>query len=482
MTHINPTLLLSILLSVAIVACKENGNDDPIEEQPETGYYVDAVNGNDELGNGSKENPFKTFDRALDTVKSGETLFLNSGDYGDIVVGRTPGKDYGFDSSEITIPYSRFTDWVTVKAATGETPHFNSLSIGTLNIPNSGSPARKISFSQQGNCDLYMSFEGITVDDGIEIYGSRYLKIKGCTINRLGELNGSTTIIDNKDGIDVINGRYITIEENEITHVAVAIGAASYDLTIKNNNIHHNSHDGIRIWGGVNWLIEGNKIHDIDDGVDDGSGYDWNRHVDGIQIWPMFDDVKNLTVRGNIFYHIESMGIMVQTETNAENWTFENNIFGPVGGLLFHLGTDVYKSCIFRHNTTVYAPNDEWKSIYRTLNGQNYKFALWTGEDSVNAIYRFYNNIFTTDTEVPAEYGVNSNNIYYDYNANNAASPYEAIPGNIADYIASGKIPGTLTANSEAINNGTNGFALECPLDYTGKTRDKQPDIGALEK
>src|SRR5574344_1081924 len=144
MTHINSTLLLATLLSVMVVACKENGNEDPTPEQTETGYYVDAINGSDDLGNGSKENPFKTFDRALDTVKSGETLFLKSGDYGDIVVGRTPGRDYGFDSSEITIPYSRFTDWVTVKAATGETPPFNSLNVGTLNIPNSGSPAKKI--------------------------------------------------------------------------------------------------------------------------------------------------------------------------------------------------------------------------------------------------------------------------------------------------------------------------------------------------
>lgn len=35
------TLLLSILLGIAIVACKENGNEDPTQEQTETGYTID---------------------------------------------------------------------------------------------------------------------------------------------------------------------------------------------------------------------------------------------------------------------------------------------------------------------------------------------------------------------------------------------------------------------------------------------------------
>jgi hypothetical protein len=38
-------------------------------------------------------------------------------------------------------------------------------------------------FSQKGNCDLYMSFEGLVIDSGVTIYGSRFVKVKDCTIN-----------------------------------------------------------------------------------------------------------------------------------------------------------------------------------------------------------------------------------------------------------------------------------------------------------
>ena len=443
-------------------------------------YSVDLVKGNDTTT--TSKMPFKTLSKAISFVNSGDTILLKNGNYGDVVLGRTPGLDWGSDPSEITRPYSKFTNWVTIKAAPGQTPHFNSLSIGTLNIPNSGSPSKRINFSQEGNCNLYIRIEGITIDDGISIYGSRFVNINNCTINRIGDLNGSVSNIDNKAGILIENGRYITIENNEITHVSIGIIAGSYDLTIRNNNIHDNSHDGIRVGGGDNWLIEGNKLHDFDDGVDDNSGYDWNRHCDGIQIFTLFDVTNNLTIRGNIFYHLEAMGIMVNASTvntsYYQKWIIENNIFGPVGGTTISFGGDVRNGCVFRHNTVVYAPNDAWQSIYRPMNGQQYKVAMWFANYAYNG-FRYYNNIFTNESKVPYDYDFTAGNIYYDYKSD---SPYEPIPGNIADYIASGKIPGTLTANSAAIDAGSAKYASELKFDFLGNPRDSKPDVGALEK
>jgi hypothetical protein len=469
-------LVLSFLL---VFGCKKSNDS----VYPGNTLYVDIVKGDDSLGEGSKISPFRTISRALDSLQSGDILLLNNGNYGDVVVGRTPGENWGSDPSDITVPYSKFNNWVTIKAAPGQTPHFNSLSIGTLNIPNSGSPAKEIDFSQKGNCDLYMSFEDLVIEDGVSIMGSRYVKIKGCTINRSGELVGSVSIIDNKTGIEIENGRYITIEDNDITHVAIGIAAASYDLTIKSNDIHLNSHDGIRVLGGENWLIEDNKIHDIDDGVDDDSGEEWNRHVDGIQIFTMYEVTNNLRVRGNIIYHIEAMGVMVNESTSGrkyENWIFENNIFGPVGSIVLHFGADVEKGCVYRHNTVVYAPNDTWQSLYRTLNYQQYHVAMW-GAGETNNGYRYYNNIFTSDSEVPDDYDFFAGNIYYDPEGK-IACPYEAIPGSISDYIASGKLPGTLTSNSAAINAGATKYTSELSTDFMGNARDSKPDIGALEK
>ena len=308
----------------------------------------------------------------------------------------------------------------------------------------------------------------------------RYVTIKNCIINRKDPINGSVDAIDNSQGVGVVNGRYITLKNNNITHVSIGIAAGSYDLVIKGNEIHHNSHDGIRIYGGDNWLIESNKIHDIDDGLNDNSVELWNRHVDGIQQWDLFAPVTNLVVRGNFFYHIEAMGIMTEGKGKSANWIFENNLFGPVGGIVFHLGTDVYSSLIFRHNTIFEAPNDVWTSISgRTMNEHQYSLALWSDVAAVNPGYKFYNNVLTTVSTVPLEYGFVSSNLYCD---KVSGYPYEAIPGNIDDYLKTGKIPGQLLpGNKTAIDAGTTQYSSELLIDFNGKKRDTKPDIGAFE-
>ena len=99
----------------------------------------------------------------------------------------------------------------------------------------------------------------------------------------------------------------------------------------------------------------------VDDGFDDPANYPadvrwtWGRHADGIHIWTLIDATRNLTVRGNIIYHVECMGVMVNASTlegkEYSNWVFENNVFGPTGGEeTIHGGAAVRDRFIFRHN------------------------------------------------------------------------------------------------------------------------------------
>jgi len=269
-----------------------------------------------------------------------------------------------------------------------------------------------------------------------------------CTVSRVGALNSSVENIEQKIGIQTFYGAHILIEGNEITHVAVGINAAGSDTTIRNNNIHHNSHDGIHVLGGPDWLIEGNRIHDLDDGVDDwvqalkpsDPGYDprrdktsasydqtadpawdpvagqsWNRHVDGIQIYDLNGDgsdaVVNLTIRRNLFYHLEAMGMMLQDKTDGipdnqlvppgrfANWVIENNVLGPVGGISILVGIDLSGGFVLRHNTIVQAPNEIWTSLYRTMHGTGYNIQMWADttlpeHSTIFKNYRVYNNIF----------------------------------------------------------------------------------------
>jgi len=329
----------------------------------------------------------------------------------------------------------------------------------------------------------------------------------------------SISSIDGKVGVGISNGRYITIRGNDITQVAVGIGAASHDFAIIGNRIHHIAHDGIRVLGGDNWLIEGNWIHDVDDGFDDPANYPpeirwtWGRHADGIHIWTLIDATRNLTVRGNIIYHVECMGVMVNASTltgkEYSNWVFENNVFGPTGGEeTIHGGAAVRDRFIFRHNTFVYAPEDRWTGLYpkdmvtgedRVVHSTTHKI-MWPSCDGEGSVY---NNLFADGSQARVYTGsplaFSGHNLYrIAPNSGNALSrgdavltalPYDAIPGNVQDYMdTTGKVIGQLTTQNQAVDAGT-GIGLDyvtalperLTIDFMEAARDARADIGAFE-
>ncbi|MDD4347591.1 MAG: hypothetical protein PHF70_00685 [Opitutales bacterium] len=128
---------------------------------PAATLHLDAVKGNDSSGDGSSGAPFRSFERALAALQSRDTLLMYDGNYGDIFAGRTNHPAWQAE------PVQHFSDWVNVETAPGHHPTLNTLSLGTVNIPDSGSPRQKIPFSQKGNVDLWMVFDGLTVEDGI---------------------------------------------------------------------------------------------------------------------------------------------------------------------------------------------------------------------------------------------------------------------------------------------------------------------------
>ncbi len=336
-----------------------------VEAPPLHTYHLDAVKGRDS-NDGSEAKPWKTFNYALSRVVAKDLVLMHSGKYGTLEAGRTANK----------LPIAVvFKDWVTFRAAPGEKPQSTQLNLGTWN----DSDGKAIPFTQKGNSDLYMRFDGLLIDDGVRIEGSRHVQIRNCEIHNLGDLHSTMQ----KSGIAVFNGQYVTLEGNDISHTSIGIQSMSRDLVIRKNHIHHNAHDGLSMIGGENTLIEGNTIHDLDDGANDNDGSDWNMHVDGMQTYMVgqtnskyAENMVHLVFRNNVLYHLESMGVMVNANVTGqfyENWLFENNVFGPVGGIGFHLGADIKKGMIFRHNTFVYAPADRWTSIAgRAMAGQEY--------------------------------------------------------------------------------------------------------------
>ena len=483
-------------------------------------YYLDANAGDDDTGDGSAARPWRTFKKALYSVQSGDTVLLRTGHYGTLIAGRTRDDNRNW-GAEVALPLAHFTDWVTFKAAPGHAPRATRIDFGTKNTTErtSNNLAVQLPFTVKGNVDLFIRVEGLIIEDGVDLKGGRHIEIANCTINRVGPLNDSISSIDGKVGVGISNGRYITIRGNDITQVAVGIGAASHDFAIIGNRIHHIAHDGIRVLGGDNWLIEGNWIHDVDDGFDDPANYPpeirwtWGRHADGIHIWTLIDATRNLTVRGNIIYHVECMGVMVNASTltgkEYSNWVFENNVFGPTGGEeTIHGGAAVRDRFIFRHNTFVYAPEDRWTGLYpkdmvtgedRVVHSTTHKI-MWPSCDGEGSVY---NNLFADGSQARVYTGsplaFSGHNLYrIAPNSGNALSrgdavltalPYDAIPGNVQDYMdTTGKVIGQLTTQNQAVDAGT-GIGLDyvtalperLTIDFMEAARDARADIGAFE-
>jgi hypothetical protein len=202
----------------------------------------------------------------------------------------------------------------------------------------------------------------------------------------------------------------------------------------------------------------------------------------------------DVVIRGNLFYHAEAMDIMVNQNDWDGTWgdfTFENNLFGPSGGMLVILGSS-FTGITVRHNTVLFALNDVWTSIFgRTMasigladpSSQSYLFQIWGNGPEAQV----YNNIFagagsstSLSNRIKQDKGVVTNNIFIPDDIDHL--PYTAILGNIQDFIDGGVVLGQLVAGSAAQNAGTTAYTYPANDVYDNPRSDGAPDIGAVER
>ncbi|MDW6005428.1 right-handed parallel beta-helix repeat-containing protein [Vibrio mangrovi] len=480
-------------------------------------YYVSAETGSDS-NDGSENAPFATILYALSQATGGEVIYVMNGDYGDLKFGA----NYFENSSKSTPIDEVFTDWVTLKAMPGQHPVLGNVTLGTTH--DAGGWYR-IDFAQKGNSDLRLRIDGFKITDNVIIRGSRYVDIRNNQISQKGDF-ASMSLEEKSDymanaGVHIFNGRYVKVLYNEILNTGVGIWAMTNDLVVKGNHLHHLTHDGLQFHGGSNWLIENNIVHDLDDGMFDGDDETKgvNMHVDGIQVYVInvggtsyAKRLDNVTIRGNLFYHVESMDFMISGPPQwikdlgggYGNFFIENNIFAPSNGSLIILGAG-FDGLVFRHNTVLYTPNDQWQSVWGRNFGQTfnnpaaddyYIQTWWHAILDHQPDYYFNNNIVVNTGAVWTSGGDNINanmNIYYSPNNSEkvldegrgyttAIPPYVTIDGKLQDYLDAGHIPGALEVGSLAVDNGYTENALP-PLetDFMGNPRDQAPDIGAIE-
>ncbi|OHB58275.1 MAG: hypothetical protein A2Y07_04045 [Planctomycetes bacterium GWF2_50_10] len=353
-------------------------------------YYVDAVSGSDS-GNGSSTSPWKTIGKAKATVAAGDTVLLQSGNYGGVSFGNTDRNGLSWTSP------------ITYKAASGSNPVFDYLNVAW---GSSTTPAKR-----------YLVFDGISViaKSGtgrvVSIADSSFLQFKNMLIQgdfRTRGVAGTTgyCVYFSTPNSKSIND--VWIDNCEIRDASVGIeltGTIGNNVVIRNNELHHFAASGIKpatkIGNGTIY-IEGNEIYD-QDVVDDA-------HGTGISIRN-----DNMVIRGNVIHNygntrgIRSYGLIFPT-TGYCNMLIENNLVYDTINMYSVEFCDVGSNFVIRNNTFVGRPRGRTGCSY-------YEYALQiqlaTGVNGSGL--KMNNNVFvgavSVSSSVPSA-NINNNIIY----------------------------------------------------------------------
>jgi hypothetical protein len=430
-------------------------------------YHVDALRGSDLSGDGSADAPWQTLSRVRPRLQGGDVVILYDGQYGPIDEARTG----------VTHLYG---DWVTYRAADGTAPSVERIQLGWNSEAYVGQ-------TPEGSYDAYLRFEGLHVRDGFSAYGARHWALVNCLVERLGPWTGSVVDLE-KAAIAWRGGEDILIQGCEITRTGIGVSGGGRHARIVGNHIHGSTGAAVRLAGLQDSLIEGNHIHDVDDGVAENETPTWSR--DGHLIELAVDEAGSwrnaaLVFRSNLLYDAKGSAVRLSgpasTDVRNETLVFENNVFGPTRRAMF----DAPAPCdglIFRHNTVLCIPGG--RAYHRhTLSD----VSLNIGAESTDV--EVYNNILG-ETDIHPAAGLS----VFDWNlvqrpgqprgvGSSRAYGRFTLIGADPRFLGAADLDYQVAVDSPAVGAGTWLFAPD-PLyewDYEGTPRDARPDLGAYE-
>lgn len=295
-------------------------------------YYV-APNG-DDLSSGTLDQPWRTIEKAANTLVAGDTVYIRAGTYAERVVPQNSG------TTDSLILYAAYPgETVTIDGATLDIPEWSGLFDLTFKSHIRVSGLRVI------NARTNIHNTGILVDTAHHI-----------------TIEDNFTSSTNDSGIGVWNSNNIIIDHNEVVGACLAgynelISVGVTDVfEVRNNHVHAGPKEGICLKdGSSNGKAFGNLVHDtarVGFYVDAQARHTYNIEVynnvarDGVQGgFAIASEVggllENIKVYNNVAYDNLWTGLSVTQcciETHPMqniqiiNNTFYNNGREPWGG------------------------------------------------------------------------------------------------------------------------------------------------------
>ena len=438
-----------------------------------TSFYIDPAAGSDG-GDGSTAHPWRSLQTVFDSgkietrawpsypytpgmsllpvnpgapVKAGDTLWLRSGYYGDVVISRM------YNSAPITIA-----------AQTGQTPRLRSLHVqAAQNWKLRGlsiSPSYAATYARTTIADISNhNYFGPTWD--IELADSTLFSVADASAWGPDEwINLASSGIG-------IGGDRISVRGNTVRNVRFGISVGGDDAVISRNLIDGFSADGMRGLGDSG-LFEYNRVQNVKIGSSAGD----SNHDDGFQSWSKGLDgvvgkgaVTGVVLRGNVFINSTDPNDPLRNSMQGigcfdglfVDWVVENNIVitDHWHGISFYGMRDsrIVNNTVIDMNSET--PGPPWIKVASHKDGRH----------SSNVVVR--NNLAPS-------YQLDADNLVADHNLQfnlaEATSLFVAPPYDVH-----------LLPGSDAIDSGSAALASATDIDGVARPQGTGVDLGAYE-
>lgn len=455
------SLLCCLLLCLAVVA-----------DARAASFYIDPAAGSDTTGDGSAAHPWRSLAHVLEAglvetrdwpaypyqpgttlvtvnpgapVHAGDTLWLRSGDYGDI-----------------SIQHAYNTAPITIAAAPGHTPRARSLLVRSAQ--NWIIRGLVVSPSVGGN---YESMTAVEVVDHNWFGPTHDVELHDLDVYSVDDASGwgPHEWVDLASSGVEIGGDHVLLSDSRIRNVRFGIAVTGDDVTVRRNLVDGFSADGLRGLGDRG-VFEYNRVQNNLIGDDDDDNHD-----DGFQSWSVgpggvgTGEVVGVVLRGNVFINATDPDNPLRSSMQGigcfdgffTGWIVENNVVvtDHWHGISFYGMRDsriVNNTVIDLDNGT---PGPPWILVTDHKDGRH----------SSNVVVR---NNLATDFSIEGDAIVDDHNLEFGTVA--AAALFVAPPFNLH-----------LRAGSAAIDAGSATLAPPADADGVPRPQGAGIDLGAYE-